>query len=109
MEHNAALPQFKRQDLPMWMQQAMRGTDWGVLIVLGFCLLLGWSFALQPGLPRTNASEHYVFRAADATQAFSEGRLYPRWSPYALGGYGAPIPSYYPPARHTSRRCSITS
>lgn len=91
------MPQFKRDDLPIWMQQAMRGTDWGVLLVFGFCLLLGWSFILQPGLPRTNASEHYVFRAADTTQAFVEGRLYPRWSAYAVNGYGAPIPNYYPP------------
>lgn len=86
-----------RDDLPVWMQKAMRGTDWGVLIVLGFCLLAAWAFALQPGLPRTNAGEHYVFRAADYSRAFAEGRLYPRWSPDALGGYGAPIPQYYPP------------
>ncbi|MCC6801474.1 MAG: hypothetical protein IT319_01220 [Anaerolineae bacterium] len=97
MERSDTLPQFKRDDLPIWMQRAMRGTDWGVLIVVGFCLLLAWSFIVQPGLPRTNASEHYVFRAADTTQAFAEGRLYPRWSPYAINGYGAPIPNYYPP------------
>ena len=84
-------------DLPIWMQKTMRGTDWGVLIVLAFSLLAAWSLLLQPGLPRTNASEHYVYRAADYARSFSEGRLFPRWSPDALNGYGAPIPHFYPP------------
>ena len=26
---------LKREDLPLWMQKTLRGTDWGVLIVLG--------------------------------------------------------------------------
>ncbi len=91
------MTQIDREDLPIWMQNSLRGTDWGVLIVLVFSLLAGWPFLLQPGLPRTNASEHYVYRAADTAQAFAEGRLYPRWSPNALMGYGAPIPQYYPP------------
>ena len=91
------MTQINREDLPIWMQNSLRGTDWGVLIVLVFSLLAGWPFLLQPGLPRTNASEHYVYRAADTAQAFAEGRLYPRWSPNALMGYGAPIPQYYPP------------
>ncbi len=87
----------RRDDLPLWMQKALRGTDWGVLIVLAFSLVAAWPFLLQSGLPLTNASEHYVYRSADYAQAFTEGRLYPRWSPNALTGYGAPIPNYYPP------------
>lgn len=75
----------------------MRGPDWGVLIVLAFCVLAAWPFLLQLGLPRTNASEHYVYRTADTVASLAEGRLYPRWSPNVLGGYGAPIPNYYPP------------
>ena len=91
------MTQLTHKDLPIWMQNSLRGTDWGVLIVLAFCLLAVWPFLLQPGLPRTNDSEHYVYRAADTAQSFAEGRLYPRWSPNALAGYGAPIPQYYPP------------
>ena len=92
------MTQINREDLPIWMQNSLRGTDWGVLIVLVFSVLASWPFLLQPGLPLTNASEHYVYRAADTSQAFAEGRLYPRWSPNALVGYGAPIPHYYPPS-----------
>lgn len=83
-------------DLPIWMQKTLRGTDWGVLIVLAFSLLATLPL-LQPGFPLNNASEHYVYRTADYARAFSEGRLFPRWSPDALNGYGAPIPHFYPP------------
>lgn len=84
-------------DLPDWMRRARRGTDWGVLLVLAFSLLAAWSFLIQPGLPRTTAIENYIFRTADTAAALAEGRLYPRWSPNALFGYGAPIPHFYPP------------
>jgi hypothetical protein len=86
------------KDLPYWMLQARRGVDWGVILVVVFSLLMAWPFILQPGLPHTNASANYVYRTADYAQAFQEGRLYPRWSPHVFGGYGAPIPHYYPPA-----------
>lgn len=83
-------------DLPVWMQKTLRGTDWGMLIVLAFSLLAAWAL-LQPGLPLANASEHYIYRTADYARALSEGRLFPRWSPDSLSGYGAPIPNFYPP------------
>ena len=85
------------QDMPIWMRRARRGVDWGVLLSIAFSLLAAWPFVLQAGLPRTNASENYVFRAAEYAQAISEGHLYPRWSPNAFGGYGAPIPSFVAP------------
>ncbi len=88
---------IERENLPLWMQKTLRGTDWGALIVIAFSLLAAWSFLLQSGLPRTNASEHYVYRAANTAAEFAEGRLYPRWSSNVLGGYGAPIPNYTPP------------
>lgn len=85
-------------DLPDWMLQARRGVNWGLLLVLALSIAGAWPFWVQDSLPRTNDNERYVFRVADTTQALQEGRLYPRWSPYALGGYGAPIPHYEPPA-----------
>ncbi len=91
------MTELKREDLPLWMQRTLRRTDWGVLLVLVFGLLIVWPFLLQSGLPRTNDSEHYVYRVAEYEQALIEGRLYPRWSPDTLVGYGAPIPNYYPP------------
>lgn len=91
------ISEIPAQDLPLWMRRARRGVDWGVLISISMCLLAALSFLTEPGLPRTNSSENYVFRADDYAQAISEGYLYPRWSPHVLGGYGAPIPSFYPP------------
>lgn len=78
------------------MRQAQRGMDWGMLLVIGFSLLIAWPFIAQPTLPHTNASENAVYATDNFATAFQEGRLYPRWSPYVFGGYGAPIPSYYP-------------
>lgn len=88
------------EDLPIWMRQARRGTDWGVIIAIVFGLAAAWSFMVYPQLPRTNANENHIFRTEDYAAAIREGRLYPRWSSHALQGYGAPIPNYYPPAAH---------
>jgi hypothetical protein len=85
------------EDLPYWMRQARRGWDWGFLLALILGILAAWPFIVRPGLPRTNASENYVFLTADYADALREGRLYPRWSPNALSGYGAPIPNFFPP------------
>lgn len=79
------------------MRRAQRGVDWGVLVVLVLSLVAVWPFILQSGLPRTNDTERYVFRTADTAEALREGHLYPRWSPHVQGGYGAPIPNFYPP------------
>ncbi len=85
------------KDLPDWMRLARRDVDWGLLLVIAISLLAGWPFLVQPTLPHTNASENYVYATADFAAAFREGQLYPRWSPNVLGGYGAPIPNFYPP------------
>lgn len=85
------------ESLPLWMRRARRGLDWGLLLVMSLGLLAGWAFVLQPGIPYANASLNHAYMAADFADALREGRLYPRWSPHALAGYGAPIPHYYPP------------
>jgi hypothetical protein len=90
--------EIPEHELPNWMRLARRGVDWGLLIVFAFSVIAAWPFILQPGLPRTNASENYAFRVANYAAAIQEGYLYPRWSPHVLGGYGAPIPNFYPPA-----------
>lgn len=82
--------------IPAWMKQAQRGVDWGSLIIVGFCLIASWSFITQSQIPAYNDTEHYVYQIADYAEAFSEGITYTRWSPYAIYGYGAPIPHYYP-------------
>ncbi len=82
---------------PDWMLQARQAPDWGLLLALAFSLIAAFPFLAYPTLPHTNASENYVYRTADTAAAFTEGRLYARWSPHALNGYGAPIPHYYPP------------
>jgi hypothetical protein len=85
------------KELPDWMRQARRDVDWGAIFVLALSLLAAWPFLLDTSLPHTNASENYVYRTADYAAALLEGRLYPRWSPNAFSGYGAPIPHYLPP------------
>jgi len=83
--------------LPDWIRRAQRGTDWGILAAILVSLAASWTFILHSDLPRTNDLESYVFRTWDTMEAFREGWLYPRWSPHAQYGYGAPIPNYYPP------------
>jgi hypothetical protein len=84
-------------DLPDWIQRARQGIDWGALLVLVLSLMAASHFLLQPSLPLTTDGESLLFRTADTVASFREGRLYPRWSPHALHGYGAPIPHYAPP------------
>jgi hypothetical protein len=94
----ATVIEIPSHDLPDWMRQARRGLDWGVVLIFAFSLMIAMPFLTQPNLPHTNASENYVYRTADYAAALQEGRLYPRWSANAFGGYGAPIQHYYPPA-----------
>lgn len=94
----SAIDSLSPQDLPLWMRKAQRGIDWGLALALIFSLLAAWPLIVQQGLPRTNDSEHFVFRTAETAEAILEGRLYPRWSAAALGGYGAPLPHFTPPA-----------
>ncbi|MCB9452068.1 MAG: hypothetical protein H6672_11560 [Anaerolineaceae bacterium] len=91
-------PEISIEDLPHWMRQAQRGVDWGLLLALGFSLLVAWPFIFRPGLPPASAARSMVYRTSDYAMAIMEGQLYSRWSPNAFGGYGAPIPNFYPPA-----------
>lgn len=94
---NASSAQLTLEELPLWMRQAQRGVDWGILLALVLSLAAAWPFLFQTGLPRTYYGESIVYRTEDMATALSEGYLYPRWSPHVLQGYGAPIPHYYPP------------
>ncbi|HEX2620682.1 MAG TPA: 6-pyruvoyl-tetrahydropterin synthase-related protein, partial [Phototrophicaceae bacterium] len=85
------------EDLPLWMRQARRRTDWGVILVVLLSLCISWSFLTRSGINLNSASLNHGFMAADIADGLREGHLYPRWSPHAFGGYGAPIPDYYPP------------
>src|SRR5688572_28570408 len=85
-------------ELPNWMKQAQRTVDWGALLALAFALLAAWTFLSENQMSASTQNEHFVFQANDIAQAMREGIFYPRWSPYAVQGYGAPIPHYYPQA-----------
>jgi hypothetical protein len=95
MSANSPIPEH---ELPNWMKQAQRGVDWGALLVLAFSFLAAWSFITQSQIAATSENEHFVFQATDIASAMREGIVYPRWSPYAIKGFGAPIPHYYPQA-----------
>jgi hypothetical protein len=92
----SANPRIPEHELPNWMKQAQRGVDWAALLVLAFSLLAAWSFLSEGQVSASNENEHFVFQANDIASAMREGIFYPRWSPYALRGFGAPIPHYYP-------------
>lgn len=94
---NQSILHIPDEQLPAWVRTATRPFDWGLLSVIIISLLVAWPFLLQSELPREQAIASYVFRTADISAGFSEGTLYPRWSPYALAGYGSPIPNYLPP------------
>jgi hypothetical protein len=87
---------IQEHELPNWMKQAQRGVDWGALLVLLISLLAAWSFLSESQFSASNENEHFIFQANDIASAMREGIFYPRWSPYALRGFGAPIPHYYP-------------
>jgi hypothetical protein len=95
MSTQPAIP-IPYDELPLWMRQARQEFDWGILIALAMSITMAWSFLVRSDLPAGHQLEHYVFQASDIVTAFEEGQFYPLWSPYAINGYGAPIPSYYP-------------
>lgn len=84
-------------DLPLWMRRARQRIDWGALLILAFALIAAAHFIIATDLPRTHYGEHTVYQTAAFAEAIEEGRLYSRWASEALGGYGAPIPNFYPP------------
>ncbi|PJF28363.1 MAG: hypothetical protein CUN53_00565 [Phototrophicales bacterium] len=84
-------------DLPLWMRRARQRIDWGALLILAFSLIAASHFIFVTDLPRTHYGEHAVYQTAAFAEAIEEGRLYSRWAAEALGGYGAPIPNFYPP------------
>ena len=89
-------PAISYDELPLWMRQARQEFDWGILIAFAMSVAMAWSFLVRSDLPAGHQLEHTIFQSSDIVTAFKEGRYYPRWSPYAVNGYGAPIPNYYP-------------
>lgn len=88
--------EFIPEHLPAWMRQPRRSIDWAVLLAAALGLIASWAFLVRDGVPMFTGLEHSGFMAADIADALSEGQLVPRWSPHALGGYGAPIPTFLP-------------
>lgn len=85
-------------ELPEWILRARQSVDWGFLFALLLAVVAAWPFIIESSLPAGNHIEHLLFRSADATDALRSGIVYLRWSPDLLNGYGAPLPSFSPPA-----------
>lgn len=85
------------EQMPLWMRRSQQRFDWGIVFALLIGLLAAWPFLSHPQLALTNGQLQDAFRTADTAAMLREGRLYPRWSPHAFSGYGAPIPNYIPP------------
>ncbi|MCA9915555.1 MAG: glycosyltransferase family 39 protein, partial [Anaerolineae bacterium] len=84
--------------LPTWMQQARRGVDWGVIIVMILSIFVAWPLIANRHLPAYTALENYAFQVNDASTSILQGWFFPRWSATALNGYGTPLPHYQPSA-----------
>ncbi len=85
------------ETLPLWMQQARRRVDWGVVLALLLGLLSVWPFITRGGLPHGTALELYVHRTGEMAEVLGGGNLYPRWAPNLLYGYGLPLFNYAAP------------
>jgi hypothetical protein len=83
--------------IPNWIRSANRGLDWGGLIIAVVALLVSVPYWSSGFITPENNSIHLAFRAHDTTVSLLEGTLYPRWSPHAVYGYGAPILHFTPP------------
>lgn len=83
--------------IPNWIRSANRGLDWGGIIVVIAALIVSLPYWSGGMLTPENDSIHLAFRAHDTTISLLEGVLYPRWSPHAVYGYGAPILHFSPP------------
>src|SRR5690348_14819840 len=87
------------EELPLWMRPRHRNIDWGLLILLGFCLINVWPFISHP-LPGATDAELYVYRSVEVARLLRAGIGYSRWSPYFNYGYGSPLFNYLPPLPH---------
>lgn len=96
--HNPTpIPDPTQLDLPRWMRRAQRGVDWGVIITMLLCLTASWPFLFRPHLSDLNGQMIAAAQAADYAYSIGEGRLYPRWSPHSVFGFGSPFPNFAPP------------
>ncbi|MBK8134928.1 MAG: hypothetical protein IPK52_03650 [Chloroflexi bacterium] len=87
---------FVPENLPSWMRQPRRSLDWGIALAAAFGLIASWAFLIRGGLPAYTDLIHSGFMTSDLADALREGQIIARWSPHALSGYGAPIPSFLP-------------
>lgn len=83
--------------IPNWIRSANRGLDWGGVIIAVVALLVSVPYWSSGFITPENNSIHLAFRAHDTIRGLLEGALYPRWSPHAIYGYGAPILHFAPP------------
>src|SRR5216683_752529 len=87
-------------DLPMWMRPRRFAPDWGLLIVLGFSLILIAPLVLRPGLPQDTDAELNEYRSLEVARLVQSGTLYSRWAPDFNEEYGSPLFNYLAPLPH---------
>lgn len=97
MSQHLVIPQ---STTPVWILRARQSVDRGVLLAFIFGLLSVWAILTSSGIPAGTHLEHVLYNTGDTASALREGRVYSRWSPHLLNGYGAPLPSFTPPAAH---------
>ena len=86
--------------LPAWMRPRRRNVDYGLWIVLAFCLISLLPLLTRPGLPRDTDLELYELRSAQVARLIRQGVFYTRWAPEWHYGFGAPLLNYLAPLPH---------
>ncbi len=86
--------------LPAWMRPRRRTVDWGLVIVLAFCMLVVWPLLARRELPHGTDAELYLFRSLEIARIIHGGSLFSRWAPDFNYGLGSPLFNYLAPLPH---------
>jgi hypothetical protein len=92
--------EIRPEDLPAWMRPREHTLDWGLLILVAFCVLILWPFAVVPGLPHYSNAELYAVRSTEVSRLVRSGVWYSRWAPDLNYALGSPLFNYLAPLPH---------
>lgn len=91
---------LRLEDLPAWMRPRRRTIDWGLLIVLVFCVLAAGPLVVRHGIPASTEAEMIELRSVEVARLVRSGVLFSRWGPDLNYGLGSPLFNYLAPLPH---------
>jgi hypothetical protein len=87
-------------DLPLWMRPRRRVIDWGLLLILGFSVLIAGALITGHTVLRRNDTELAAFRSLEVARLVRSGLLFSRWAPDLNTMFGSPLFNYLAPLPH---------